>query len=133
MRHVDEEAHGELALRLQPGPDVDDEELLDLTSRLRQELLTLDVDEVSVPAVGEAPADAKGLKLLAIGGVVVKFLMRSDVLQAIVATTRSWLARQQVRSVELSIDGDTCKVTGITSDDQDRLIDLWIARHAQSE
>ena len=33
-------------------------------------------------------------------------------------------------SVKLTLDGDACEVTGMTSADQERLVDLWVARHA---
>jgi hypothetical protein len=51
------------------GPDVDNEELAELNSRLRNELLDLDVDDVvQETASGDAPADSKGVALGAIGG-----------------------------------------------------------------
>lgn len=121
-----------LGIRVQAESDVDDEELAALTSRLREELLDLDVEDVSPMAEGGAPAGAKGFELLAVGGLVVRFLGRQDVLRGVVATVRSWLARQPVRSIELELDGDTCKVTGATSEEQDKLIDLWIERHTPS-
>lgn len=64
--HVEQ---GDLGIRLKAGPDVDNEELAELTARLRNELLDLDVDDV-VPetASGDAPADSKGVALGAIGG-----------------------------------------------------------------
>lgn len=60
---------GNLGIGLQAGPDVDNEELVEFTARLRNELLDLDVDDV-VPetASGDAPADSKGVALGAIGG-----------------------------------------------------------------
>jgi len=122
---------GELGISLQGGPDVDDEELSELTSRLRTELLDLDVDDV-VPASGsgDAPADAKGVALSVIGGLLVKFAVSPEGLRAVVSGVRSWVARQHIRSVKLTLDGDTCEVSGLDSDEQKRLIDLWVVRHA---
>jgi len=122
---------GDLGVRLQGGPDVDDEELAALTSRLRRELLDLDVDDV-VPesSSGEAPADSKGVAVGAIGGLLVQFALSPDGLRTVVSSVRSWLSRQHVRSVKLSLDGDTCEVSGLDSDEQRRLVDLWIVRHA---
>jgi hypothetical protein len=121
---------GELAAAIDAGPDHDAEELLDLTQRLRDELLELDVDEVALAREGEAPPGAKGIELLAIGGLVVRFARNAPILRAVIDTTVAWLARQQARSVTLSLDGDTLEVSGISSDEQQRLIDLWVARHA---
>lgn len=64
--HVEQ---GDLGIGLQTGAEVDNEELVESTARLRNELLDLDVDDV-VPetASGSAPADSKGVALGAIGG-----------------------------------------------------------------
>ena len=124
------EETGELAAVLDPGPDFDPEETFELTQRLRTELLELDLDAVELGAAGEAPAGAKGAELLAIGGLAVKFVLNSAVLRSVVETTTAWLGRQQARSVKLTLDGDTLELTGVSSDDQGRLVDQWIARHA---
>ena len=122
---------GDLAVRLEGGPDLDDEELAELTRRLRSELLDLDVDDV-VPetASGDAPAASKGVAVGAIGGLLVQFALSPEGLRTVVSGVRSWLSRQHLRSVKLSLDGDTCEVSGLDSDEQKRLVDLWIVRHA---
>lgn len=45
----------DLGIRLQAGPDVDNEELVEFTARLRNELLDLDVDDV-------VPETASGMR-----------------------------------------------------------------------
>jgi hypothetical protein len=77
-----------------------------------------------------APAGAKGIELLAIGGLVVKFALNSALLKSVVDTTTAWLGRQGARSVKLSLDGDTLELTGVSSDEQSKLVEQWIARHA---
>ena len=47
-----------------------------------------------------------------------------------IGVVQSWLAGQQARAVELQIGGDTLKVSGLSSDEQRRLIDLFVKRHA---
>jgi hypothetical protein len=122
---------GDLGVRLQGGPDVDDEELAELTSRLRNELLDLDVDDVLPQTASvDAPADSKGVAMGAIGGLLVQFALSPEGLRTVVSGVRSWLGRQRIRSVKLSLDGDTCEVSGLDSDEQKRLVDLWIVRHA---
>jgi len=122
--------HSELAIEVLVGPDVDDERLAGLTSRLRAELLDLEVEAVAPAAADQAPMDAKGLGLLAIGGLIVRFALRPSALRAIVSGVRSWAERQHGCSVKLTLDGDSCEVTGQPSAEQVRLIELWIARHA---
>ena len=120
----------QLAAVVDAGPDSDAEELAELTRRLRGQLLELDVDTVEPATGGEAPAGSKGVELLAIGGLVIQFAMKSEVLKSVVDATTAWLGRQQGRSVKLTLDGDTLEVTGVSSDEQRRLVDLWVARHA---
>lgn len=121
---------GELAAVLDPGPGVDSEEAFELTQRLRGELLELDLDGVELKGDGEAPDGAKAVELLTIGGLVLKFALNSAVLKSVVETTTVWLGRQQARSVKLTLDGDTLELTGVSSEDQSRLVDEWVARHA---
>jgi hypothetical protein len=120
----------QLAAVVDAGADSDAEELAELTRRLRGQLLELDVDAVEPATGGEAPAGSKGVELLAIGGLVIQFAMKSEVLKSVVDATTAWLGRQQGRSVKLTLDGDTHEVTGVSSDEQRRLVDLWVARHA---
>ena len=120
----------QLAAVVDAGADSDAEELAELTRRLREQLLELDVDAVEPATGGEAPAGSKGVELLAIGGLVIQFAMKSEVLKSVVDATAAWLGRQQGRSVKLTLDGDTLEVTGVSSDEQRRLVDLWVARHA---
>jgi hypothetical protein len=123
-------ATGKLAAVLDAGPDHDAEELLDLTHRLRGELLELEVDAVRLETLTETPEGAKGVELLAFGGLTIEFALKSAMLRSVVDTVVAWLGRQQARSIKLSLDGDTLEVTGASSDEQRRLIEQWVARHA---
>lgn len=122
--------HGELALEVRTLPDADSEELAGLTRRLRAELLDLDVDDVKPMLAGRAPDGAKGVELLAFGALAIQFVLQKEVLTSIVDGVRSWLQRQSARSVKLTLDGDSLEVTGLGSSEQDRLVELWVARHA---
>jgi hypothetical protein len=119
----------ELSVELQAGPDTDAEELGPLAGRLGAELLDLDVDSVRQPVREEAPGDAKGAGLLAAGELVVGLVASPEVLASLIDTVRSWLGRNRARSVRLTLDGDALEVSGVSSAEQDRLIDLWISRH----
>ena len=120
----------DLLVVLDAGADSDAEELADLTRRLRTELLDLDIDSVEHAAGSAAPVGAKGVELLSIGGLVVQFVRGADVLRSVVSTTAAWLRRQEARSVKLTLDGDTLEVTGLSSEEQRGLIEVWVARHA---
>jgi hypothetical protein len=121
---------GELSVELQAVPDTDMEELAQLTDRLRAELLDLDVYSVQQPVRGEAPEDAKGASLLAVGELVVRLVASAEVLTGIIGGVRSWLERNRVRSVKITLDGDTLELPHVSSAEQERLINLWVTRHA---
>lgn len=116
-----------LSVRVQPLPDDDPEELAEITGRLRAELLDLDV--IAVDPVSEAaePEHAKGLATVV--GWLAVHLRAADALRGVVQTVRSWTGRTD-RVVEVSLGGDTLKVTGVTSAQQEAIISAWLARHA---
>jgi hypothetical protein len=122
----------DLRVELSPDRDIDAEEITQLTSRLRHELLDLDVIAVNPTRVGGIPENAKGVDLLAFGGLLVQFA-DSNILQSVVDTVRSWLGRQHHRSITLTLDGDSLELTGVSSAEQQQLIDLWVNRHAHAD
>ncbi|MEV7023260.1 hypothetical protein [Kitasatospora sp. NPDC093558] len=121
---------GPTGLLLQVGPDagLDPDELTELAARLRTELLD-DLDLTDAEPVEEetAPEDAKGLGSLA-GALLVHFV-DIEMLRAVVTSVRNWVGRTG-HVVELSLGGDTLKVTGVTAKQQETMIDDWLARHA---
>ena len=120
----------ELSVELQAAPGADAEELAQLAGRLRAELLDLDVDDVHRPTHGEAPEESKSAGWLAAGELMVRLVTSPEVLAAVIAGVRSWLGRNSARSVKLTLGGDALEVRGVSSAEQDRLIELWVARHA---
>ena len=48
----------------------------------------------------------------------------------VVAAVRSWLAGSSRRSIKLELGGDVLELTGVSSKEQRRLTDEWLARHA---
>jgi hypothetical protein len=112
----------------------DDERLDALTGFLRQELLQLNVDDVSVLPVGEPPPGARGWDAAAIGGLLVTVGSAAHGLGDVISATRAWLMRgdRSHRAVRLEMDGDTLELSDATATDQERLIGLFIDRHAGS-
>jgi len=112
--------------------DADAERLDELTSSLRQELLQLDVEDVTALRAGEPPPGARGLELAAVGSLLVGLGSSTDALRAVISAIRGWLSRGwgAHRSVKLEIDGDVLELSEASTTDQDRLIGLFIARHA---
>ena len=119
----------ELTVEVEAAADTDAEELAQLTNRLREELLDLDVDAVYSVSGGEAPDSSKGIDLLAAGALAVQFVLHPDVLRSIIDSVRTWLGRQRARSVKLTLDGDSLELTRASTAEQDRLVELWMMRH----
>jgi len=118
-----------LGIQVAAGPDGDAEEIEQATIQLRRELLDLDVEAVEVPRAGEPPAGSRAVDAAAIGALVVN-LANSQLLSAVVAAIGSWLARSSRHSIKLQLGDDVLELTGLSSSEQRRLTDEWLARHA---
>jgi hypothetical protein len=110
--------------------EADPEEIAELTSRLRRELLELDVEAVESLRLGEPPPGSRAVDLVALGTLIVTFA-RSELLVTVITAVRAWLAGSQQRSVKVTLDDDTLELTGLSSKEQRRVIDQWLERHAQ--
>jgi hypothetical protein len=123
---------GELRVQLsEEGADA--EQLDELTRSLRQELLQLDVEDVTAQRAAAPPPGARGGPDAAqVGSLLVA--LGSDVqgLSAVIAAIKAWLARRRGahRCVRLEIAGDVLELSSATMADQDQLIRLFVGRHA---
>jgi hypothetical protein len=120
-------------LRVQLSEDGADAERLDvLTGFLREELLQLDVENVTALRAGSPPPGARTIDVVAVGGLLVSLGRSADALRAVVSTIRRWLSRGDgtKRTIRLEIGGDALELSEATAADQDRLITLFINRHA---
>ena len=118
-----------LDVKVAVGPDGDAEEIAQATWQLRRELLELDVDSVEMPSAGEPPQGSRAVDVATVGALVVN-MADSQLLAAAVAAVRSWLAGSSRRSIKLGLGGDVLELTGVSSKEQRRLTDEWLARHA---
>ena len=124
------------ALRVQLTENGADAERLDaLTRFLRQELLQLDVEDVTALPAGAPPPGARGLDAVAVGGLLVGLGSAAQGLSAVISAIRAWLGRggNAHRKVRLELGGDALELSAPTAADQDRLIGLFIGRHATGE
>jgi hypothetical protein len=117
----------ELILQVLPVIDSDAEELADLAGDLRRELLSADVGSVALVSVDAEQDGAKGVG--ALDGWLAAQFTTLDGLRALVAAVRGWASRTG-RSVDVSIGGDTLKLTAATAQQQQEIIATWLARHA---
>ena|SRR5690348_3104955 len=105
------------------GEHPDTEEAL---LRLRREVLD-HPGVADVRAVSPVPAPT-GSK--AVDGMVAALsvtVLHPSVLAAVVETVRGWAGRGN-RTVRVEIDGDVLNLTGVTSAQQQQIIDAWLSR-----
>jgi hypothetical protein len=125
---------GELSLLLaEEGADA--ERLERLTGFLRGELLQFEVEDVTALPAGAPPPGTRAFEVVAVGGLLVGLGHSAEGLRAVVSAIREWLGRGggPRRTVRLELDGDVLELSGATARDQERLIDVFIGRHAQAE
>ena len=114
-----------LILRVVGADDGDARELAELTGALRGDLLALDVAAVDPVEERDLPERAKGLGSVA-GWLAVR--LGSEKLRGVVTAVSDWATRSN-RTVEVSFGSDVLKVTGVTSAQQEKIIEAWLARH----
>jgi hypothetical protein len=129
---VDDDALVVVGVEITPLEDSDEREVADLGGRLRADLRQTPATRIEAVSAGSAPPGAKGLELLALGHFVVEIARSVPALRDVIAVLRDYVVRQPVRSVKISLDGDVLEVTAASGEEQRRLIDAWIAQHAQA-
>jgi hypothetical protein len=120
-------------LRLQLAEEgADAERLAVLTGYLRRELLQLDVDDVTALAPGEPPPGARAFGASAVGALLIALGQSAEGLRSVVSAIRDWLRRGEGtrRTVRLEIGGDALELSQASAADQERLIELFVSRHA---
>lgn len=120
------------ALRVELSEEGADAERLDMLTRfLRQELLQLDVEDVTTLRAGEAPPGARALDLTAANELMVYLGPTAAGLRAVVSAIRGWLARGSgvCRTVRMELDGDVLELSEVKEADLDRLIALFVGRN----
>ena len=123
-------------LRVQLSEAGADAERLDtLTGYLRQELLQLDVVDVTALRAGPPPPGTRAIDALAIGGLLVTLSRTAQGVRTVVNAIRAWLAHGggSKRTVRLELDGDVLELSEVSATEQTRLIELFVSRHVGQE
>jgi hypothetical protein len=125
-----------LILNIESSPDDDVEKLSELTQQLREEIDELDVEKVDlIKSKEELPKGAKAGDVVAWGSLLVTLAASavSVVLPALINTLQSWLTRHGRRSMTIVMGEDKLEVTGISSEEQKRLIEAWMSRQKEKK
>ena len=123
-------------LRLQLSEDgADAERLAALTGYLRAELLQLDVEDVTALPAGAPPPGARAFSADTVGALLIALGQSAEGLRSVVSTIRDWLRRGDgtQRTVRLELGGDALELSQASAADQERLIELFVRRHAAGE
>jgi hypothetical protein len=108
----------------------DEEELERATHQLRKELLDLNLESVDLVKKGKPPKDSKaGEEVVSWGSLLVSLAASGGTLSGLIGTVQSWLSRKENQKAMIQIDGDKLEMTGISNEQQDKLIDAFINRH----
>jgi hypothetical protein len=120
---------GQVFVRIRDDADLDAEEMALATRRLQAALLELDVLDVGRgdDRIAELPPDgAKGV------GAVFGWLwvtIGGEAIKAVVDRVADWAASNG-RTVEITVDGKTLKVSKVSREEQRQLIDAYLAQLA---
>jgi hypothetical protein len=106
----------------------DAERLATLTGHLRNELLRLDVEEVTAPRAGDAPPGSRVVDPVTVGALLVGLGQAATGLQSVISVIKAWLGRGQRtgRRVRLELNGKVLDLSQATEADEKRLIQLYI-------
>ncbi len=123
----------QVILNIDAGQEDDPEEIERFTQQLREELTELEVEGVDLVRAGETPAKAKVGDPITWGTLLLTLAVSGGVITTMINVLQSWLTRQERRSISLEIDGDKLEIKGISSKEQQRLINEWRSRHTKGE
>jgi hypothetical protein len=118
-----------LIIRINSASD-DEEELERSTHQLREELLDLNLESVDLMKKGNPPKGSKaGEEVVSWGSLLISLAASGGALPNLIGTVQSWLSRKENQKITMQIGADKLEMTGISNEQQDKLIDAWINRH----
>jgi hypothetical protein len=123
-------------LRLQLSEEgADAERLAMLTGYLRSELLRLDVEDVKALPAGQPPPGSRAFDGVTVGGLLIALGQSAEGLRLVVSAIKGWLRRGdgKGRTVRLELGGDALELSQASTADQERLIEMFVSRHATGE
>ena len=123
-----EEDHLKLRIDVGVDPGADAAELDEATLQLRRELFELDVEDVERASVGSVPPGARAAEVAVLGTLLVT--VGQEVIRALGRVVGDWLSRGANRTIKLQLNDDVIELASASAEDQERLLDVFLARHA---
>ncbi|GGN58115.1 hypothetical protein GCM10011579_021060 [Streptomyces albiflavescens] len=108
------------------------EEVAQLTGYLREELLTLDVDDVRTVPAGEIPPGARVVDAALVGTLMVSLGKSLTGLSQVVSVLRDWLGRTRTTrpSLTLTLGGDTLEISAATDEQVAQAVNIFVQKHS---
>ncbi|WDV53089.1 hypothetical protein PV963_23345 [Streptomyces coeruleorubidus] len=112
--------------------DAEAERVAELTGYLREELLDLDVDDVTALTSGEVPPGARAVDVTEIGALLVSLGSSATALSQVLTVVRSWLGRRHDThpSLHLQLGDDVLEVSEATDDQVAEAFKIFLQRHS---
>ncbi|MGV9395132.1 hypothetical protein [Streptomyces sp. NPDC003668] len=120
----------EIRVELEGAADSDQEELESLTLELRQHLLDFEVERAELARRTVAPDGTKVVGALTVGTLIVT--VGIPLLPKLLDVITAWIENRPVRTATVTIGEDSIEMEALSSADQRRLIDAFIAAHGPS-
>ncbi|MET9899471.1 hypothetical protein [Streptomyces sp. NPDC006446] len=120
----------EIRVELEGAADSDQEELEALTLELRQHLMEFDVERAELARGTVAPEGTKVAAAVTVGALIVT--VGVPLLPKMLDVIKAWIGNRPVRTATVTIGADSIEVAALSSSDQRRLIDAFIASHESS-
>jgi hypothetical protein len=114
--------------------DAEAEDIARLTGYLREELLQLDVDDVTAVPGRELPPGARAAGITEIGELLVALGGSVNALSQVVTVMRAWLGRSHDSnpSLRLEIDGDAIEVSKATDEQVTDAFRIFVEQHSSA-
>lgn len=119
----------QLTLRVETDSEADAEELAMLAVDLRGLLLELDIESADPLTRGPAPAGTRAGEMFVAGALTIVLAWSKQLVTKLIENVQWWVSLGAGRRVRLELDGDVLELTGLTREDQRKLIQLFIDRH----
>ena len=108
------------------------ERVAELTGYLREELLELDVDDVTTLPGEEAPPGARAVEVAQIGALLVTLGSSTNALNQVITVIRSWMGRHHHThpSLRLQMGEDVLEIHKATDDQITEAFEMFLQRHS---
>ena len=115
----------ELRVSISDETDAGDEELAAQTSKLRRNLLELDVEDVRHVSAGPAPEGTRAAEMLEIGSLIVALVRAPQLASSVAQVLSAWISTRNGRGVTVEMEGKSIELTGVAREDQQRMMRLF--------